>query len=225
MLPECETFVYKLKGGQHKRIALVTGDIRAVKVADIWVNSENTNMQMARYYERSISGIIRYLGATKDIAGNVTEDTIANELAQVMGSNLIVHPTSVLVTGAGGLQKTHNVKKIFHVAAVYGEIGFGYRPINNIEACITNCLIKADSEGFSNLGLKSILFPLMGTGVARGNLEEIAERLIRAAVSYMETTKNSMIECAYFLTSTDVELETCKAILGKYDKLVFSQSA
>jgi len=219
VLRETKTYPYSLKGERGKRIALITGDIRKVKVADIWVNSENTNMQMSRFYERSISAIVRYLGAKKDVVGNVVEDVIANELAKVMGNNLVVQPATVLVTGAGELQSTHNIKKIFHVASVHGEIGVGYKPIHNIEYCVTNALKKADSEEFRSLGLKSILFPLMGAGGAKGNLKEIAEKLMHAAISYMETTEDSTIEHVYFLTWTDIELDICSAILEESDKL------
>jgi O-acetyl-ADP-ribose deacetylase (regulator of RNase III) len=223
VLRETNTYEYKLKERRSKRIALITGDIRNVKVADIWVNSENTNMQMSRFYERSISAIIRYLGAKKDVAGYVIEDVIANELAEAMGNRLVVQPATVLPTGAGELQRTHNVKKIFHVASVHGEIGFGYRPINNLEYCVTSALKTADSEEFKSLGLKSILFPLMGAGTAKGNLKEIAERLIHAAISYMETTEDSAIDYVYFLTWTDIELDTCKEMLEGSDKLAKSK--
>jgi O-acetyl-ADP-ribose deacetylase (regulator of RNase III) len=223
VLRETKTYQYSLKGKQDKRLSLITGDIRKVEVADIWVNSENTNMQMSRFYERSISAVIRYLGAKKDNVGNVSEDIIANELAEVMGNNLVVHPATVLVTGAGELQRTHNVKKIFHVASVQGEIGVGYRPTSNIEFCVTNALEKADSEEFRSLGSKSILFPLMGAGAAKGNLKETAEKLIHAAISYMETTEDSTIEYVYFLTWTDIELDTCKEILEGSDKLIKSK--
>jgi O-acetyl-ADP-ribose deacetylase (regulator of RNase III) len=219
VLQETKIYPYRLKGERRKRIALITGDIRKVKVADIWVNSENTNMQMSRFYERSISAIIRYLGAKKDNVGNVSEDIIANELAEIMGDNLAVQPATVLATGAGELQRTHNVKRIFHVASVHGEIGVGYKPIDNIEFCVTNALEKADSEELKSLGLKSILFPLMGTGGAKGNLKEIAGKLIHAAISYMETAENGTLEDAYFLMWIDIELDTCKAILDESDKL------
>jgi O-acetyl-ADP-ribose deacetylase (regulator of RNase III) len=219
VLQEAKTYPYGLKGERGKRIALVTGDIRKVKVADVWVNSENTNMQMSRFYERSISAIIRYLGAKKDNVGNVTEDVVANELAEAMGNNLVVHPATVLVTGSGELQKTHNVRKIFHVASVHGELGVGYRPIHDIEFCVTNALKKADAEELKGLGLKSILFPLMGAGAAKGNLKEIAEKLIYAAISYMETAEDGAIEYVYFLTWTDVELDTCKEILEESEKV------
>lgn len=218
VLRETNTYEYELKERRRKRIALITGNIRKIKVADIWVNSTNTNMQLS--YERSISAIIRHLGAKKDNVGNIVEDVIANELAMIMGDNLIVQPATVLVTGAGELQRTHNVKKIFHVASVYGEIGVGYKPINNIEYCVTNALQKADSEEFRSLELKSILFPLLGTGTAKGSLKEIAEKLIHAAILYMETTENSTIEYVYFLTWTDVELDTCRVILEESDKVL-----
>jgi O-acetyl-ADP-ribose deacetylase (regulator of RNase III) len=222
VLRETKAYPYRLKGERGKRIGLITGDIRKVKVADIWVNSENTHMQMSRFYERSISAIIRYLGAKKDNVGNVTEDVIANELAEVMGNSLVVQPATVLVTGAGELERTHNVKRIFHVASVHGEIGVGYQPIHNIEFCVTNALKKANSEEFKSLELKSILFPLMGAGAAKGNLKEIAEELIHAAISYMETTENGTIEEVYFLTWTDIELDTCRAMLEESGKVIGS---
>lgn len=224
VLRETKIYLYSLKGERDKQIALITGDIRKVKVADIWVNSENTNMQMSRFYERSMSAIIRYLGAKKDAVGNVSEDLIADELAEIMGDNLAVQPATVLVTGAGELERTHNVKRIFHVASVHGEIGVGYKPIHNMEYCVTNALQKADSEELKGLGLKSILFPLMGAGAAKGNLKEIGEKLIHAAISYMETIENGTIEDVYFLTWTDIELDTCKAILEESDKLIKSKS-
>jgi O-acetyl-ADP-ribose deacetylase (regulator of RNase III) len=209
-----------LKEAADKKIVLITGDIQRIKVADIWVNSENTNMQMSRFHEDTISGIIRYLGARKDNVGNVVEDTIADELTQVMGRNVSVNPATVLVTGAGDLEKTHNVKRIFHVASAQGEIGYGYRPIHNIDACVRNALAKADCEEFESLGFKSILFPLMGTGAARGKLKETAEKLLQAAISYLETTGNSTVERVYFLTWTDIQLENCRAILDESERLV-----
>lgn len=223
-LRETQIFYYKLKNRQDKQIALITGDIRSVKVADIWVNSENTNMQMARYYEGSISGVIRYYGAKRDNAGVVIEDVIANELAKEMGAHRTVEPATVLFTNAGELQITNNVKKIFHVASVKGEIGSGYSTINNIEMCITNSLMLADNVKLQSLKLKSILFPLMGTGVAKGDLKNNAERLIQAAISFLETNENSKMECIYFLIRTDVQLETCKTIMEKSDKLKVSST-
>jgi hypothetical protein len=62
-LLETETFNYELKKNKKRKISIITGDIGKVKVADVWVNSENTNMEMSRYYEKSVSAVIRYMGA------------------------------------------------------------------------------------------------------------------------------------------------------------------
>lgn len=219
IITQCHTFHYKIKKNQSKMIALVTGHIQAVRNIDIWVNSENTNMLMSRFYERSISANIRYLGAKKDIAGNVTEDIIADDLAKVMGHNCVVQPATVLVTTAGDLERTHNVKRIFHAASVHGEIGFGYRPISNIDQCVTNALKRADSDEFKNLGFQSILFPLMSTGTAKGNLPETAEALVKAAISYIELVPNGNIKCISFIVWSDRAQHVCESILGKCNEI------
>src|SRR5438874_490873 len=47
---------YRLQNAPTQRIAIITGDLRNVRGMDVWVNAENTNMQMARFYDRSMSG-------------------------------------------------------------------------------------------------------------------------------------------------------------------------
>jgi len=160
-----ESFMYQLRNAPGKQVGIITGDIQNIKDIDIWVNSENTNMRMARHFERSISAIIRYLGATKDVAGRVTDDLIANELRELVG-NADVPPGIVIPTGAGELQKSHNVKRVFHAAAVLGQPGRGYAPISDINECVRNSLERADSAELADEGLRSILFPLMGTGTS-----------------------------------------------------------
>jgi len=219
VLQHCETYIYKLKHNRNRKIVLITGGIELVKVADIWVSSENTNMEMSRFYENSVSGVIRYYGAKKGQAGNVVDDTIAQELSSAMGKDLYVQPATVIVTNAGDLAQTHHVKKIFHVAAVQGEVSTGYRPIRNIQLCVTNALRKADADELRSLAIKSVLFPLMGTGTAKGDLKETARKLIQAAIAYLEMTENSTIECVYFLVWTDVELEVCRGIVGELERL------
>jgi hypothetical protein len=50
-----EEKLYKLAIAPDKEIGYITGNIKYINNVDVWVNSENTNMQMARHYERSIS--------------------------------------------------------------------------------------------------------------------------------------------------------------------------
>jgi len=211
--------VYRLKSNRKKRICLLTGNIRDIRDIDVWVSSENTNMQMARFYDRSISGTVRYLGAKKDTAGNVTADTIALELSAKLGGNTSVQPATVLATESGELIRTHNVKKLLHVAAVQGQAGAGYRPIDRIHDCVTNTLSAIDSD-LKEFGLKSVLLPLFGTGTGQGNLTQIVGPLLNSAVYYLEQNKHSRIELINFLCWFDTELSACKTVLDASDKVL-----
>jgi len=212
-IKKCEVFEYQIRATPKKRIGLITGDIQNIEGIDVWVNSENTNMQMARFFDRSISSVIRYLGAKRHPTGHVVEDTVADELSKIMDHYTHVPPTTIIVTGAGELETSHKVKKIFHAASVEGMPGQGYGPIRNIEACITRAFQKADTKEFSSLKLRSMLFPIIGTGTGMGELPETAEKLIKAAIAYLETYPTSTIERAYFLTWSEKELEVCQSIL------------
>ena len=210
-------YSYPISTNSNKAICLVTGDIQDIKCADVWVNSENSNMQMARYYDRSISSIIRYLGAEKDAAGYVIKDIIADELIEKMNGRESVRPGNIVITSSGELGNSHHVKKIFHAASVVGTIGQGYQPIQNLNRCVTNAL--SELEKLAADKLHSILFPLMGTGKGKGKLQKNASLLLEAAVSYLNSHPSSIIETIYFLTYTQEELETCRNLLAHQHQL------
>jgi len=206
-----EITTYQLRNVPGKQIGMITGDIQNIKEVDVWVNSENTDMKMARHYERSISAIIRYLGAEKDIASRVTNDLIADELRAIVGTSDV--PAGVAIpTGAGELRKTHNVKKIFHAAAVRGQAGRGYFPISDISECVRKSLVLADSESMAKEDIKSILFPLMGTGTTRMSAQGTARELIDAAIAYMEENPQSKIDKVYFLAYNEQDLDICNHV-------------
>jgi O-acetyl-ADP-ribose deacetylase (regulator of RNase III) len=216
IIPKKSIVRYRVKAQPNKSIALITGRLENVKEADIWVNSENTNMQMARFYDRSISSIIRYLGAIKDDLGNIVEDKIAEELLQCLKGLKTVEPATVISTSSGALESTNNVKRIFHVAAVRGEIGQGYFPIQNIENCITKALQKADA---STTKFSSILFPLIGTGTAKANSSTTVAKLIEAAMNYLRHCSDSSINTIFFLTLTEAHVIVCTNVLDSIDEL------
>ena len=149
---------------------------------------------------------------TRDGAGNVIEkgDLIGEELKGKKGTEFYVQPGSVYVTGPGALKK-NGVSQIFHVAAVHGTPSDGYAPVPDLESCVTRTLQKA--EDFKAQGYKSILLPLLATGTARGELDLISGRLIRTAVSYLESDPNRVIETVYFLAWSDFDLAACKKVL------------
>lgn len=194
-----------------KEIGLITGELHKIKGVDVWVSSENTNMQMARFYERSVSGTIRYYGAKRNKAGQVTDDIVAKELAAaIVGENVVVPAATVIATSAGQLAASNGVKRIFHAAAVNGQIGIGFTPIKNVAACIDNALMLADSDEEKGANLRSILFPLMGTGQGGGKLQETVNSLVAAAIAYLENKPDSVIQQAYFMCLIEKDLEACQ---------------
>jgi O-acetyl-ADP-ribose deacetylase (regulator of RNase III) len=200
-------FTFPLPADPGKALALVTGDREDMMVGDIWVSSENTDMQMDAYYGRSTSATIRYLGAKKNSVGRVIEDTVGAELAEQTGPDPNVPPATVVVTGPGALAR-NNVKQIYHVAAVRGEPRSGYRPISQLDRCVKNALREAQGGDH-----RSILFPIFGTGPGGGDLRRHAEILFRAAAEYLHAVPDHPIRTAYFYVWSDVDLEICQAVM------------
>lgn len=218
-ITESKATLFSIRGSPSKALGIITGDIQNVTIVDIWVNSENTNMQMARFYDSSISGVIRYLGAKKDEKGNVIDDVIANDLARIMGKDRSVDPGVVLATGAGDLSASHGVKRIFHAAVVQGAVGGGYTPVSRFQNAVRSCLEKADEDDPKNANCSSILFPLMATGTAKGDVEENVRKMVDVALSYLKAKKSSRVDRIYFLAWTEQELKSCLGVMERFEDL------
>ena len=220
-LTKVDTFEYPLAQNTAKKLTLITGDREYINVGDVWVSSENTNMQMDRFYGASTSATIRYLGAKKNAAGNVVEDTIGEALAKGIAElgGVEVAPAAVLATRPGALEQ-NGVKWIFHVAAVKGEPREGYRPITQIERCVKNALKQAADAAYRDDRLSSIVFPIFGTGPGGGNLRDHAARLFTAAVEYLEAFPSHPVQTVYFHVWSDVDLEICKGLLREMPGVV-----
>lgn len=202
--------LYDLVGLEGKKIGYITGNIKKIKNVDVWVNSENTNMQMARPFERSISATIRYEGAKKDRSGYIVDDLVAKDLQTVMGGRDAT-PGAVIPTTSGELERTNKVKRIFHAASVVGQPGEGYKPINNIADCIYKALDLIDNdEELAKENLQSILFPLMGTGTTKLSAQGTADNLIDTALAYLEQNPNSKVNKIYFLVYNEQDREICR---------------
>lgn len=212
-IEQLNEYSYRLKAQPSKRLCVITGDIRERRGIDVWVNSENTNMQMSRFYDKSLSAVIRYEGAEKDENDEVVADTIANELAGLLRGKQSVTPGTVYVTGPGALAQTRGVKKIFHVATVCGVPGSGYQCMQDVEKCVTNALRRFDQEQYRDAGLRTIVFPMMGTGAGGIKVEIAAPRLIRAAILYVLNNPESRVETIYFSAWNYRDLEACLAAL------------
>jgi O-acetyl-ADP-ribose deacetylase (regulator of RNase III) len=219
-LTQVRVWEYPLARDTQSCIGLVSGDRENLAIGDIWASSENTDMQMDRFYGTSTSATIRYLGAKKHpITGRVIEDTIGDELATQLGDEKQVAPTAVIVTGPGELRRNNNVKWIFHVAAVTGEPREGYRSIERIERCVTAAFRRAASVEVRDDPPTSILFPVFGTGPGGGHLHDHAERCIDAAVECLESGLGGSVRKAYFYAWSDVAWEIIEGIMERHRSL------
>ncbi|MEV4412922.1 macro domain-containing protein [Catellatospora sp. NPDC049609] len=195
--------------GTIRHLGIITGDIRHVRCAEVWVNPENTEMVMARAQEFSISAIIRYEGAERDDAGRITVDTIADELEKKTSTIRPIAPGSAVITGAGALARRNDVRLIVHTAAVQGEPGTGFRAIDGIAQCVDNTLLELGRlDDLPDEPLR-VLFPLLGTGVGGGDVPRTATALIHAAANYLRSVRSTRISAVLFLAYTDVELRAC----------------
>lgn len=218
-LTQVRVWEYPLARDARSCIGLVSGDRDNLMVGDIWASSENTEMQMDRYYGTSTSATIRYLGARKHpVTGRVLEDTIGDELAAKLNGEQRIAPAAVIPTGPGELRR-NGVRWIFHVAAVVGEPREGYRPIERIERCVTSALRLASSAKFRDDSLTSILFPIFGTGPGGGDLRDHAERCIDAAVEFLELSLDDSVRTAYFYVWSDMAWEICQEIVARHPGL------
>ncbi|MFB9238112.1 macro domain-containing protein [Plantactinospora siamensis] len=216
-----ETSTYRLPpgpDGRQSRIGVITSDIRQVRCADIWVNSENTDMVMARVQECSVSAIIRYEGAERDAGGRVVVDHVADELEAKVAALRPLGPCGVVVTGAGELARRNGVRFVIHVAAVHGAPGAGFQPVKEIGRCVANALTAAE-DLVDPRTPATVLFPLLSCGEAGGEILPTAQALIHTAVNHLRAVPGSRIGTVLFLAYTDVELWACLQALGQVSAL------
>jgi Macro domain len=238
-ITESELEEYEIPDVPGKYIGIVRGNLRHANLGatlrrrpiHIWVNSENVNMQMARPYDKSVSALIRYLGAKRDDTGAILEDSIANELRAKMRRRQLVNPGEVVSTGAGSLKDTHKVRRIYHAASVYGVVGEGYNGIANIEHCITNALARVDWEARGLVDSKdkpkaatgtqaanSILFPLLSAGTARADVILNAKRQLATAISYLRSRAEfTRVKRVYFLAGDETVLAALRVALAELE--------
>jgi len=225
-----EAHIYRwpseVRSEDARELCIITGDIADVLDVDVWVNPENTAMQMGRFYDNSTSATIRYFGAERNKHGYVVRDNVSQMLRQSMRRGHIVEPGTVLVTNAGRLERSNGVKKILHVAAQYGEPSKGYVTVRNVAGCVSNCLNAIDqmNDGFSSwifnrADYETVMLPLFGTRNSNGLPEQTARDLVEAAVLYFEKFSKSRIRRVYFSAYTDVDLALCEQAF-KYANLV-----
>ncbi len=214
-----DVLVYQLVDRPRRSIGLVAGGLDLVTFADVWVSSENVEMQMARYYDRSVSGVIRYLGGRHDDGGEVVEDVIGRALSARMAGRRSVAVGTVFDTEPGDLAVSHHVKRVLHVAAAVGEFGRGYWPAGDIGGCVRAALRGAERLAEEAEDIRSVLVPLLGSGSAGGSLDSVVPAVLDAVVDHLECHPRGRVNRVYLIAYTKGEHAMCRRVLDDDPRL------
>ncbi|MFG2045739.1 macro domain-containing protein [Dactylosporangium sp. NPDC048998] len=219
-----DVYRYRVDGGAV--VGIVTGDVRRIRFIDVWINSENTEMKMARVDDFSISAVIRFEGSARDETGRPVEDLIADELTAKVAGRTPLPPCAAVLTGAGRLRDSNGVRYVVHVAAVQGEPGEGYRQVRGIGRGLLNALAEVARLEDPEPPPLSVLVPLLGTGVGGGDQRATVSALTGAAVDYLTRGRfpaasgRHEVREIYFLAYSEAELALFRDELGRFPRLV-----
>jgi O-acetyl-ADP-ribose deacetylase (regulator of RNase III) len=173
------------------RIDIRQGDITDQADIDAIVNAANTDLALGS----GVAGAIRRKG------GNIIDDEGRRQAPIRLGE--------AAVTTAGSLPN----KYVIHAAAM------GYRPEDDLipkkpgtassVAIIRDATINSLRRA-EELGLESIAFPALATGVAGFPVDECAEVMITAAHDYAKEHPDSSIELTVFVLFSAADRDVFK---------------
>jgi O-acetyl-ADP-ribose deacetylase (regulator of RNase III) len=202
---------------------VASGDIAKIRNIDVVVNSENDYMQMARFFEsHTVSSVLRRRGArVKD--GRYQDIIQQELDWQLRDRGRPVQASEVFTTSAGGpdseLAKVNKARVIIHVAAVQAVDAesrtIPYKHPQQIETSVRAVLSALadlnqkdgvfsppDSDqrteqkylAASGKGrLRSIIFPLLGTGQGGADTAEVIDPMLDGMISFLSDTDNQVL--------------------------------
>ncbi len=207
-------------------ITLRPGNLDRIKGVQIWVNPENTDMQMDRYSNGSVSAVIRYLGASKYDNDDIKEDDIANDLARKRRGVRQSHIGTVHMTTSGALQKSHGVRKIFHVATVRSLPGVqAYTPSadpKEIKLATQKVLKRIHKENkrliISN-NYTSALLPMLGSGGKGLPIEAAFPEMLNSLFEFVDTHQDTVLTEFHLNAFTSRDADIALDILKTHPRL------
>lgn len=207
-LPQFAKYRITKLGEQSPIIALAVGDIRKAKNIDVWVNPENTGMEMARPYAPSISGTVRHLSSVWTPDYTVSDDFMQRELARRTPEGGVEEGSAIMTRTSGTLANENGVKRVVHVAAVKerakSQPGSGYTSIQNVGVCVKNALKLIDKENQFRLNnLETVILPLIGTATTPSAAEKNVASMVKAVTDYFCDSGTSRIRAVALLGYTD----------------------
>jgi nudix-type nucleoside diphosphatase (YffH/AdpP family) len=214
---------YSVNEMRSRRIVLRPGDFKRIDDVDAWVNSENTDMQMDRFVGRSVSAQIRYWGAARDDKGRVIDDTISTALANKMRGRRFSRIGTVHSTTSGDLYASHNVKRLFHVAAVKGVIGRGTpADARQIEMITMSALAAVEKRNRELMTTKcrSVLLPIFGTGDGGLSTEVAFPSIVNGIISFFRENKTATVLEVHVSAYSRHDVEIAMHHLGQRDEVI-----
>ncbi len=214
---------YLLKEGSSQQIVVLTGRLEDLLQEkqfnfDSVVSIEGTNLQLARFYQPSVSGILRYFDAEKS-GGQVKHDSLQETINNQMRKHHLQPPLSagsVMATPTTGLQE-YNIKFVFHVAALEGTVGDGY----TFRRSLLDDYVQEVFNHFEELAephqLKSIMFTIIDAEYVDVAPIEITSQLLPIVSRLMQRV--SACRTVYLLARTRAELEAIHQAAQKADLL------
>lgn len=186
---------YALPGDPGREICLLTGDITDIENesfgTNVVVSPENTDLQLACYYDaNSISAALRYLDAERSADGRIARDCLDRSLQKRIEELHIVLPMvpgRVIATRTTRLDQKYGIKYVFHAAALQGEVGDGYRMMDDVIDDCVGYVFDLFAEMAPEAALSSILFPMLGAATTDMNPLEVARKLLSPIVRKMTT--------------------------------------
>jgi len=199
-------------GGKPCSVRVAAGDMFEMGRFDVYVNSENDYMQMARIFEsKTVSSLLRYYGSDLDKAGRIVDDTVQRELDEQIRSDASIGARPVLIgtvvaTNAGHensvLRRKLGGRYIFHTATVAVE---GDGPDKRLRCNLMNAGIRrcvrasldkvAEVDGAHGVGLpagageyraiRSIILPIFGAGHGGRPAEEVIPALVEGVKEFL----------------------------------------
>ena len=88
-----------------------------------------------------------------------------------------------------------------------------------VDVCVENCLRRMDSQPDGPDELRSIAFPMMGTGAGGGGVEEVAKILTDTIVRYLANEAASTITTVFVMAWSPRDLSACRRALGNHPAL------
>jgi O-acetyl-ADP-ribose deacetylase (regulator of RNase III) len=238
-----------LKDDPQVLLHVASGDMMKIKNVDVFVNSENDYMQMARFFEsRTISSMLRKRGAR--VINGRYQDTIQQELDwHLRDRGRPVQAAEVIATSTGGpsseLAKFNKARVIIHVAAVQAVDAvcrvIPYKEPYQIQASVHAMLAQLaalndvdgvfsppntdqrfDQEARAKAGhgrLRSIVFPLLGTGQGGAEVSEVIGPIVESLIGYLSDNDNSdlrdTLSEVYISAFSEDDVSVVKATLNE----------